>query len=142
MSIVADLFLLAQVASGLASPATANVSPPPVSPTQPPLAAPAGDIASLDELPLQRRWPKSAALSAYVRDEVRAGRCAVPGNNVRVELVVQVAGNGQIRRIRPIAIQCPTVEQYASGLMSRMARGNVAPPGEERWYRTALDFAW
>ncbi len=138
MNAIGFLLLMAQAAT----PVAAEVSPPPAVPTQPPLPTPPAEIAKLDELPLQRRWPKNTALSAYVRDEVRAGRCAIDGKAVRVELAVLVAGNGQIRRIRPVAIQCPTVEQYASGLMSRMARSNVAPPGEDRWYRTALDFAW
>lgn len=138
MSGIGFLLLMLQAAT----PGAAEVSPPPAAVTQPALPAPPADLATLDELPLQRRWPKSAALSTYVRDEVRAGRCTVQGNAVRVELAVLVAGNGQIRRIRPVAIQCPTVEQYASGLMSRMARSNVAPPGEDRWYRAALDFAW
>lgn len=120
-----------------------QVTPPAVVPSQPlPLPAQPAELTTLPELPLQRRWPETPALSDYVRDEVLAGRCSVEGQRIQVDLAVLVAGNGQIRRIRPRAIQCPTVEQYASGVMSRMARGNVAPPGEDRWYRTALVFAW
>lgn len=118
-----------------------QVTPPVPVPTQP-LAVPPTDWALLPELKLQRPWRDQRALSDYVRDEVRAGRCAAPGNGVRVDLVVLVAANGQVRRIIPRAINCPTVEQYASGLMSRMARSNVAPPAEEGWFRTALVFAW
>ncbi|WBH17015.1 hypothetical protein [Sphingomonas radiodurans] len=121
-----------------------QVTPPvAVVPSQPaPLPLPPADLTALPELPLTRRWPEDSTLSDYVRDEILAGRCSIEGQRIQVDLAVLVAGNGQIRRVTPRAIQCPTVEQYASGVMSRMARGNVAPPGEDRWYRTALVFAW
>lgn len=103
---------------------------------------PRGDWAALPELAFIRRWPNLPELSAYVRDEARAGRCAVTGRTITVDLAVMVAANGQLRRIVPRAIRCPTVEQYASGLVSRMARGNVAAPGADTWFRTVLTFAW
>lgn len=106
------------------------------------LPAPPDDWSTLPPLRLQRRMPQPSSLSSYVRDEVRAGRCAAATVPLRVDLAVLVAANGQLRRIRPKAIGCPTVEQYASGLMVRMARRNVASPGEDRWYRTELVFAW
>jgi hypothetical protein len=106
------------------------------------LAVPPEDWSSLPELKLQRRVEEAGALSSYVRDEVRAGRCAADANRLRIELAVLIGANGQLRRIRPQAIDCPTVEQYASGLMLRMARSNVAPSGQERWYRTQFVFTW
>lgn len=123
------LAVLLQAASP--APAAANsLDEPPV------------DLAALPELPLQRRLTDLDALSDYVRDEVHAGRCTVESSSIRVDLAVLVAANGQIRRVQPRAIGCPTVEQYASGVMSRLARRNVAAPGEDRWYRAALVFAW
>ncbi|QNE30869.1 hypothetical protein F1C10_02045 [Sphingomonas sp. NBWT7] len=113
-------------------------------PAPPPavLALPPADWSAMPELTFRRRPPAVSGLSAYVRDEVRDGRCAVEGEALRVDLAVHVAANGQIRRIRPRAINCPTVEQYASGVMLRMARSNVPPPGEDRWYRATLVFTW
>lgn len=119
-----------------AAQAAPQVVPPPL------VALPPADWSALPELQLLRRWPAVPELSSFVRDEVRAGRCAVAATTLRVDLAVMVAANGQVRRIVPRAIQCPTVEQYASGLVSRMARGNVAPPGEDLWFRTAMVFAW
>lgn len=118
-----------------------QATPPPPEPTQP-LPVPPADWTTLPELKLQRGWPDWRGLSDYVRDEVNAGRCASASKEIRVDLAVQVAGNGHVRRIIPRAIDCPTVEQYASGLLSRIARRNVAPPGEDRWYRAMLVFTW
>lgn len=106
------------------------------------LPVPPEDWSSLPPLRFQRRVPQPSSLSSYVRDEVRAGRCATTAMPLRVDLAVLVAADGQLRRIRPKAIGCPTVEQYASGLMVRMARRNVASAGEDRWYRTELLFQW
>jgi hypothetical protein len=106
-----------------------------------PLPSPPEDWSQLPELRLKRRQPDPGALSFYVRDEIRAGRCAAE-SPLRVDLAVLIAATGQLRRIRPNAIGCPTVEQYASGLVMRMARGNVSPPLEDRWYRISLTFAW
>lgn len=117
-------------------------SPAPAVEAEAALPSPPADWASLPELRFKRPWPEAPAVSEYVRDEVRAGRCTLEGNRVTVEMAVLVASNGQVRRIRPRAIQCPTVEQYASGVLSRMARSNVAAPGEDRWYHTSLVFEW
>lgn len=118
------------------------VTPPTVTTSDAAPTALPDDWASLPELRLQRRSPDLRGVSSYVRDEVRAGRCTAAGNRLRVDLVVQVAASGQVRRIRPHAIGCPTVEQYASGLMLRMARSNVSPADQDRWYRTQIVFAW
>ena len=117
--------------------AAATSLPPPVA-----LPMPPADWTALPELAFERRWPSTAELSYFVRDEVRAGRCAITAREIRVDLAVMVAASGQVRRIIPRAIHCPTVEQYASGLVSRMARGNVAAPGSDTWYRTAMTFSW
>ena len=110
--------------------------------TSPPAHIPPDDWTALPELKLQRREPETRALAQYVREEIRAGRCVATASPLRVDLAVLVASDGQLRSIRPRAIGCPSVEQYASGIMLRMARSNVPPPGEDRWYRTAVVFAW
>lgn len=102
---------------------------------------PPGDWSHLPELSLQQPRPAANALAAFVQNEVQAGRCS--GNSpLRIDLAVLVAPDGRLRGVRPNAIGCPTVEQYASGLVMRMARSNVAAPPADQWYRTALTFAW
>lgn len=102
---------------------------------------PPSDWSHLPELSLRQPRPAANALAAFVRNEVQAGRCS--GNSpLRIDLAVLVAPDGRLRGVRPNAIGCPTVEQYASGLVMRMARSNVAAPRADQWYRTALTFAW
>lgn len=105
------------------------------------LLSPPDDWTELPELQVPWRGPDASALSHFVRDEVRAGRCTAE-SPLRVDLAVLVAPNGRLRHVRPNAIGCPTVEQYASGLVMRMARGNVPPPDQDRWYRFAVTFTW
>lgn len=85
----------------------------------------------------------SARVSDYVRDEVHAGRCAAPRPGaLSVELAVYVAENGRVRRIVPRAINCPTVEQYASGVALRSLRDRVEPPESVGWHRMTIAFSW
>lgn len=95
------------------------------------------------------RPPAAGGFVGFVAGEVRAGRCAaavaVPGGwSLRVDVVVLATPDGQIRQAVPRAIQCPTVEQYASGLVSSFARANINTHGSTapRWYRTSLSFTW
>lgn len=125
----------------------AQAATPPVV-TLPP-APPPADLASLPILALTRRSPANDVPSEFVREEVAAGRCvaarrdaATGGTGLSVELAVLIDGDGQVRRIVPRAIDCPTVEQYASGLASRMIRQNLAPGAPGGWYRTTIAFAW
>ena len=113
----------------------------PAAPEMSPTAVP-GDLAALPELKFRRRRMMPRALSSFVRDEVAAKRCEAADNRLRVNLAVLVAADGQLRRIHPQAIGCPTVEQYASGVMLTMARANLSPVGETRWFRTSLVFEW
>lgn len=110
---------------------------------------PPADWSTLPELPYLRRTPDMEALSAFVRDEVAAGRCIATGRVgaatvVTLDLAVLVAPDGHIRRIVPRAIDCVTVEQYGSGLVSRLARDNLDTAGitAEAWFRTTLIFSW
>ncbi|WP_232834078.1 MULTISPECIES: hypothetical protein [unclassified Sphingomonas] len=113
-----------------------------------PLPMPPADWTTLRPLPFLRDPPDGAALSDFVRAEVQAGHCAaaIQGPNgwtLRVDVAVLVAA-GRPRRVIPRAIQCPAVEQYAAGLVSSMARGNIAPATQagDGWYKTSLTFAW
>lgn len=105
------------------------------------------DIDALPALPLVRRMPPLRSASDFVREEVRAGRCGPPdaaerAQTLTVDVAVLVSGEGQVRRILPRAIGCSAVEQYASGLLSRMIRRNVPAPGTPGWYRTSIAFTW
>lgn len=131
---IATLILAAQLAGASASP------------------MPPQDWSELRPLPYARGTedsadPSDTNLSSFVRAEVKAGRCAAAiaaGQNwvLKIDLAVLIGPSGQPRRIVPRAIACPSVEQYAAGLVSSMVRGNVAPPTAETWYRTSLTFSW
>ncbi len=113
------------------------------------LAMPPADWSGLPELQYVRRSPDMEALSAFVRDEVNAGRCTAAGRVrsaavVTLDLAVLVGPSGRIRKIVPRAIDCVTVEQYGSGLVSRLARDNLVTVGltTPTWFRTTLVFSW
>ena len=114
-----------------------------------PAPMPPQDWSSLRALPLAREVEDDSSLSGFVRAEVKAGRCAAAAPSpagwvLKVDVAVLLGSAGQPRRVVPRAIACPSVEQYAAGLVSSMARGNVAPDAAraDAWYRTSLTFAW
>lgn len=125
------------------------VAAPPAVPTVASAPALPADWSALDELPLHRRWSGSAAITAFVRDEVTSGRCQAAtagpgGQTLRIELAILIGTAGQVRRIVPRAIDCVAVEQYAAGLLLRLARDNVVTAGiaGETWFRAAFTFGW
>ncbi|MBW6523715.1 hypothetical protein KZ810_09420 [Sphingomonas sp. RHCKR47] len=106
------------------------------------IASPPADWRSL---PLLRAPTTEAAagVSDYVRDEIQAGHCTTPRpGTLSVDLAVYVAESGRVRRIVPRAINCPTVEQYASGIALRSLRGEVEPPETIGWHRMTIVFTW
>ncbi len=112
-------------------------------------ALPPQDWSALPQLALRRPADPTAAMSAYVHQEVLRGRCASAtrtpaGWTLPVDIAVLASADGAIRRVVPRAIHCPTVEQYAAGLVFSGARDNVDLPASvgDRWYRTRLIFAW
>lgn len=128
-----------------AAASEAQVVPPPLAVAPMPPA----DWLTLPQLRFQRPLPSMTPLAAYVRAEVDAGRCATVSRSVssavvRVDMAVLVTSDSRIRRIVPRAINCMTVEQYASGLVSKLARDNIDNLGVEKdtWFHTALIFAW
>jgi len=106
------------------------------------IASPPFDWSGLPPLRVPR-VDASASVASFVHDEVRAGRCATPQDaSVSVDLAVYVTQQGQVRRIVPRAIDCPTVEQYASGVALRSISGKVEPPAAAGWHRMTVTFAW
>lgn len=106
------------------------------------------DWSTLPTLRYVRAADDVTDLAAFVRGEVLAGRCthavqSPAGWSLKVDLAVLATPDGNPRRVVPRAIDCPSVEQYAAGLVQRMARDNIDLNGSEGgWYRTALTFAW
>ena len=63
----------------------------------------------------------------------------------KIDMVVLVSSaNGEVQRIVPKAIKCPTVEQFAAGVVQKAARGNIAgpPPTADSWFRTGMTLTW
>ena len=112
------------------------------------IAPPPVDWAPLPMLRYRRAADVAPGAAGFVRDEATAGRCtaAVRGAGewtLRVDLAVLGTATGQAREVVPRAIGCAAVEQYAAGLISRMARDNLVTDGTgEAWYRTSVTFTW
>lgn len=106
-------------------------------------AAPPPDWSALPVLPYVSRPELPAGLDDFVRGEMAAGRCVLPrgARSLRIELAVLVDAGKPVRVI-PRAIACATVEQFAAGLVSRIARDHLDPASADGWYRAALDVAW
>lgn len=101
---------------------------------------PPADWDGLPELPYLQ--PQGAGdVSGFVRQEVNAGRCPVSGQAISVDLAVLIGETG-VLRIVPRAIDCPTVEQYAAGIATRLTRGSMPTAPRETWYRTSISFTW
>ena len=126
--------------------------PPPPLPrviTPQPLTLPPQDWTNLPTLRLVRASPDRPALSDFVRDEVRSGRCnaqtqSATGFSVIVTVALLVTPQGLVRRTLPRAIGCPSVEQYAAGLAFSRAMGNtdVGDMNVDGWYKTSMVFTW
>ncbi|MBN8816707.1 MAG: hypothetical protein J0J06_14825 [Sphingomonas sp.] len=113
------------------------------------VAAPPADWSALPPLRLSNTPDYAALMTQFVHDEVVAGRCAVPPAvggkvSITVDMVVLVSSNGEALRIVPKTINCPTVEQFAAGVVQKAARGNVvgSPPATDSWYRTGMTLSW
>ena len=99
-------------------------------------------------LRIRQRSTTLANTSAYVHGEVVAGRCAkairtTQGWTLSIDLAVLMTPDGRVRRITPRAIDCPTVEQYAAGVVLGARDAiDVVEADTDTWYRTSLTFAW
>jgi len=127
-------------------PATVPASAPVSGPVSGPL--PPQDWSTLPPLRIRRQATTLANTSAYVHGEVMAGRCAkavrtVQGWSLSLDLAVLMTRDGRVRRITPRAIDCPTVEQYAAGvILGARDSIDVVDTDTDTWYRTSLTFAW
>lgn len=104
---------------------------------------------SLPSLPYRTEPQVTPQMQAFVSREIRRQRCTVirqsrrpDRQRVEVELAVLVDEAGGVRVVVPRAINCPSVEQYAAGVVTGFARGNVLPRGATsvQWYRTTVIF--
>lgn len=118
----------------------------PTAPAQPVVPR---DWSVLPTLDYRQPPANGSDFAHYVEEESRSGRCAAavqagPRWTLRIELAVLATADGRIKQVVPRAIDCPTVEQYASGLVSRLARNNIDTHGvaTDGWYRTSLTFIW
>lgn len=114
------------------------------------MTAPPADWSILPPLRLVRTPDYSSIMTRFVQDEVAAGRCAAPPpvdgrTGLHLDLIVLVAGSsGQAVRVIPRAINCPTVEQFAAGVIQKAARENIAgpPPDRDSWFLTSVTLTW
>ncbi len=99
--------------------------------------------------PLNYRNPPTItpAMQAFVAGEVAAGRCTPPRGPeghywIKLDVAVLVDGEGQVLRVMPHAIDCPTVEQFGAGLALSFARENLLPRAHRdvRWFRATFLF--
>ncbi|MCP8890419.1 hypothetical protein [Sphingomonas faeni] len=151
---IAAFLLLLQAAA----PPIAQVQVVPTIPATPPATVPVSgpvsgplppqDWSTLPPLRIRRQATTLANTSAYVHGEVMAGRCAkavrtVQGWSLSLDLAVLMTRDGRVRRITPRAIDCPTVEQYAAGvILGARDSIDVVDTDTDTWYRTSLTFAW
>lgn len=103
------------------------------------------DWESLAPLPWREAPTLTPDVSRFVTDEVVAGRCVPPKRidgkpMIDVDVAVLVRSDGVVRVTVPRAIDCPSVEQFTSGLVTSFARNNLrqTPQG---WYRASVTFA-
>jgi hypothetical protein len=107
------------------------------------------DWSVLPTLPYVAPRQATPQVTTFVAGEIAAGRCVAqrPGDGhyiLPVEVAALIGADGSVRKVVPHAIACPTIEQYAAGLVSGFARGNIAQykPTTDTWYRTTIVFDW
>lgn len=105
------------------------------------------DWDSLDALPFRLQPQVTPAMAEFVRYELTRGHCVTPlrvagRRRVRADVAVLLGPEATIRAAIPRAIDCPTVEQYAAGLVLGFARNNLNPRFalEGSWYRASMTF--
>lgn len=116
-------------------------------PTSPPTTLePPRDWSTLTQITLP---PAGPDMARFVRDEVAAGRCtrARPADEqmvLAVPMAVRTTADGAAISVVPLAIGCPTVEQYSAGLAQQMIRhlAHRTMMEGDRWYRTVVTYTW
>lgn len=143
MTALALLGLTAQLAQAIPLVAPQSAAPPP------PLARSPIDWPALPPLPYRTTPHPTARMTAFVRSEFDRSACPRPEPSagrvqVQVDIAVLIGEDHVVRATIPRAIGCPTVEQYAAGLVVSYARGNLVPRfvNAGNWYRAVLVFDW
>ncbi|MFV0622714.1 hypothetical protein ACBY01_01710 [Sphingomonas sp. ac-8] len=123
-----------------------DVVPPPPAQADPARVSPI-DWDGLDALPYRIQPQVTPQMARFVQDEMRHGRCTPPAptagkRRVHADVAVLVGAAAIVRATIPRAINCPTVEQYAAGLVLGFARDNLNPrfAVEGNWYRASMTF--
>ncbi len=127
--------------------ATAVQVTAPTVPASPATAAePPHDWSTLAAITLP---PAAPDMVRFVRDEVAAGRClrARPADEqvvLVVPMAIRIGTDGIASSVVPLAIGCPTVEQYSAGVAQRMVRRltHRTMMTGDRWYRTVITYTW
>ncbi|WP_230771396.1 hypothetical protein [Sphingomonas sp. Leaf4] len=140
--------MIALALFALAQPGSA-VPPAPAAPVETPVVPRTIDWAALPPLPYRHVPRPTPRMTRFVATELRRTACPMPvavGGRVQVQVdvAVLIGVDGLVRATIPRAIDCPTVEQYAAGLVVSFARGNLVPRlvSEGAWYRASLAFDW
>ncbi len=122
---------------------------PPADKQLAPIARSPIDWEALPPLPYRRTPHPTPQMTAFVLAEMKRTGCPYPipvaGNaQLRVDIAVLIGDDHVVRATIPRAIHCPTVEQYAAGLVVSYARGNLVPRfvNAGSWYRAVLLFDW
>lgn len=61
-----------------------------------------------------------------------------------VSVVMLTDGAGDLRRVTPVSIDCPPLEDYVANYFARAGKNNMRPTedGKPAWRRTMLKFYW
>lgn len=153
--LLVTLLVSGQVAPPLPPAAASQVQPLPVTPPFPAASAtvsgplPPQDWTTLPVLRFRRPIAAATDAASFVQGEVGAGRCphairTPQGWSLAIDVALLASPDGRVRRVTPRAIDCPTVEQFAAGLLLGSARDNIDMRGAavDTWYRTSMAFAW
>lgn len=104
---------------------------------------------TLPAVPYRDPPTMTPAMHDWARGQVRARKCKarrlVDGRPaVRVEVAVLVDAETGVRTTIPRAIGCPSIEQYAAGLVAGFSRNNLTQrtAAPTAWYRATVTFAW
>lgn len=103
-------------------------------------APPLAQWSALAPLPWRTAPVLGPEITAFVVSEVKGNRC-VPSKSgvVAFDVVARVTPDGVVHEVVPQSIGCPTVEQFASGLVSGFARNNLREI-TGGWYRVTVGF--
>ncbi len=118
-------------------------------PQQPPVVLRPIDWGALPPLPYRHVPRPTPHMTRFVVAEMRRAACVPPAAvsgrmQVQLDIAVLIGPDGLVRATIPRAVNCPTIEQYAAGLVVSFARGNLIPRlvSDGGWYRASLVFDW